>query len=101
MKEGFKPFKQKLRKIHPTLEPLFKKELKNILDTQIIFKVNHSTWVSNMVPVKKNSREVRLCIDFQNLNRDFDKENCLVPPMKQILQLVSGSKIFSLLDEFS
>jgi hypothetical protein len=101
IKEGVKPFQQKLRKIHPTLEPLIQKELKKLLDAQIIFKVCHSTWVSNMVPVRKKSREIRICIDFWNLNRASDKDNYPVPPMEQILQLVSGSEMFSLLDGFS
>jgi hypothetical protein len=56
--------------------------------------------VSNLVPIKKKSGEIILCIDFQNLNRASDKDNYLVPPMEQILQLVSGSEMFSLLDGF-
>jgi hypothetical protein len=43
IKEGVNPFQQKLRKIHPTLEMLIHKELKRLLDAQIIFKVHHST----------------------------------------------------------
>lgn len=42
MKEGVKPFQQKLRKVHPTLEPMILKELKKLLDARIIFKVFHS-----------------------------------------------------------
>ena len=40
-------------------------------------------------------------MDFRNLNRALDKDNYLVPPMEQILQMVSGSELFSLLDGFS
>jgi hypothetical protein len=40
-------------------------------------------------------------VDFRNLNRAFDKDNYLIPPMEQILQLIFGSQMFSLLDEFS
>ena len=39
-------------------------------------------------------------MDFRNLNRTSDKDNYPVPPMEQILQLVSGSELFSLLDGF-
>jgi len=70
------------------------------LDIWIIFKVRHSTWVSNMVYVRKKSREVRICIDFKNLNFALEKDNYLVPPLEQILQLVSRSKLFSRLDDF-
>jgi hypothetical protein len=101
IKEGIKSFQQNLRKIHLTLEPLIQKELKKLLDARIIFKVRHLTWVSNMVPVRKKSGEIRICIDFRNLNRASDKDNYPVPPMEQILQLVSGSELFSLLDGFS
>ena len=38
---------------------------------------------------------------FRNLNRASDKDNYPVPPMEPILQMVSGSELFSLLDGFS
>jgi hypothetical protein len=76
-------------------------ELKKLLDAKIIFQVRHSAWVANLVHVRKNSREIRLCVDFRNLNRDSEKDNYPVPPMEQLLHTVSRSDIFSLLDEFS
>ena len=87
--------------MHPKLEPLIQREVKKLLDARIIFKVRHSEWVSTLVPMRKNSREIRLCIDFRNLNCASDKDNYPVPPMEQLLQMVSGSKLFSLLDGFS
>ena len=98
---GIKPYQQPLRKMHPKLEPLIQSEVKKLLDARIIFKVRHSEWVSNLVPVRNKSGEIRLCMDFKNLNRASDKDNYLVPPMEQILQIVSGSELFSLLDGFS
>ena len=41
------------------------------------------------------------CVDFRNLNCASDKDNYPVPPMEQILKMVSGSELFSLLDGFS
>ena len=46
------------------------------------------------------SGEIRLCVDFQNMNRASNKDNYPVPPMEQIIQMVSGSELFSLLDGF-
>ena len=57
--------------------------------------------VSNLVPIQKKSGEIILCVDFRNLNRASDKDNYPVPPMECILQMVSGSELFSLLDRFS
>jgi hypothetical protein len=76
-------------------------KLKKLLDAKIIFQVRHSAWVVNLVHVRKKSGEIHLCIYFRNLNRALEKENYLVPPMEQLLQTMSGSKIFSLLDGFS
>jgi hypothetical protein len=54
-----------------------------------------------MVPVRKKSGEILLCVDFRNLNRASEKDNYPVPPMEKLLQSVSSSEIFSLLDGFS
>ena len=87
--------------MHPKREPLIQSEVKKMLDAKIIFKVIHSEWVSNLVPVRKKFGEIRLCVDFRNFNHALDKDNYLVPPMEQILQMVSGSQLFYLLDGLS
>ena len=51
--------------------------------------------------MRNKSGEIRLCVNFRNLNRASYKDNYVVPPMEQILQMVSGSELFSLLDGFS
>ena len=70
-------------------------------DAKIIFQVHHSTWVANLVLFRYKSCEIFLCVHFFNLNRAYEKDNHLVPPMDHILQLVLGSIMFSLLDGFS
>lgn len=89
-----------MRKVHPTLEPLIKKELKKLLDSCIIFKVRYCTWVPNLVLVQKKYGEIRLCVDFQNLNRESDKDDYPIPSMEKILRTIFGSKVLSLLDGF-
>ena len=100
LKEDAKRFQQKLRKIHPWLESLVKKELNKLLAAKIIFLVRHTTWVENIVLVRKKSGEIRSCIDFRNLNRASLKDNYSVPSMEQILQSVFGSALLSLLYGF-
>ena len=87
--------------MHPKLEPLIQSEVKKLLDAKIIFKVRHSELVSNLVLVRKKYREIRLCVDFRNLNRVSDNDNYPVPQMEKILQMILGSELFSLLDGFS
>ena len=101
LKEDANHFQQKLRKMHPSLESLVKKELNKLLVAKIIFPVRHTTWVANLILVVKKSGEIRICIDFRNMNRASLKDNYLFPATEQILQSVSRSSTLSLLDGFS
>jgi ribonuclease HI len=101
IKEEHKPFRQKLRRINPKLLPLIEKEIKKMYDAKIIVPLRFSKWVSNLVPTRKKTGEIRLCIDFRNLNKVSLKDNYPFPKMDHILQKVVGSSRISLLDGFS
>ena len=75
LKEEAKPFRKKLRQINPMLLPIMKREVKKLLDAQIIIPLRYSEWVANLVLVRKKSEEIRLCVDFRNLNRSSKKDN--------------------------
>ena len=87
--------------MHPKIEPMIQNEVKKLLDAKIIFRVRHLEWVENLVLIRNKSGEIRLCVEFKNLNHALDKDNYPVPPMEKILQMVSRSELFSLLDGFS
>jgi hypothetical protein len=101
IKEDQKPFKKNMRWINPLLLSLIEKEVKKLFDAKIIVSLRFSKWVANLVPVRKKSGEIRLCVDFQNLNRVSLKDNYPLPKMDYILQKVVGSQKMSMLDGFS
>jgi hypothetical protein len=70
-------------------------KLKKLLDDKIIFQVRHSSWIENLVLVRKTSREISLCVDFRNLNRSPEKDNYHVPLMEKLLRTVSDFDVFS------
>lgn len=88
MKEDVKHVQRKLRKFHPSLEPQIKVELKKLLDSKIILGVRHVAWVANLILIRENNGEIRLYVDFRNLNKSSKKDNYHIPQMEQILQLV-------------
>ena len=59
-----------------------KKELNKLLEAKIIFLVRHTTWVENLVPVRNKSGDIRICIDFRNMNRASLKDNYPIPTME-------------------
>jgi hypothetical protein len=100
LKEEAKLFRQKLRLINPMVLPIMEKEVK-LLDAQIIMTLRYSEWVANLVPVRKKSGEIRLCVDFINLNRSSMKDNYPLSKMEHILQRVTGASRISMIDGFS
>ena len=88
-------------RINPFLMPPIEKEFKRMFDAQIIAPIRYSDWISNLVTTRKKTREIRLCVDFRNLNKVSLKDNYPLPKLDHILQRVVGSSIISLLDGLS
>jgi len=101
IKSNQKPFGQKLRIINPKLLPLIEKEVNRLYKSRIIVPIRFYDWIFNLVPVRKKTGEIRLCIDFRNLNKVSLKDNYLLPKMDHILQRVVGASSMSLLDGYS
>jgi hypothetical protein len=101
LKPGVKPFRQKLRQINPILLPVIEKEVKKILDAKIIVPLRYSDWVANLVPVRKKNGEIRLYVDFLNLNKSSLKDNYPLPKMDHVLEKVVGANRMSMIDGFS
>jgi hypothetical protein len=85
IKEDHKPFKWKSIRINPLLLPLIEKEIKKLFEAKIIVSLRFSKWVENLVPVRKKSGEIKLCVDFRNLNRVYLKDNYPLPKIDHIL----------------
>jgi hypothetical protein len=98
--EGAKPFQQKLRHINPKLAGKIQKELQKMVDAGIIAPIRYSSWMSNLVVVRKKNGDIRLCVDFCNLNQMSLKGNYPLPNMEHLLQRVTGEGMMSMLDGF-
>ena len=94
------PFKQKLRPISPLLLPVIEKEIHKLLKAKIIVPLRYSKWIANLVVVRKKNGEIRLCVDFRNLNKCSKKYNYPLPKMEHLLQKVLGARVMSFLDGF-
>ena len=77
------------------------KEIKKLLQAKIIVPLRYSDWVSNLVLVRKKNGEIRLCVDFRNLNQASLKDNYPLLKMDFVLQKVTGASRLSMVDVFS
>ena len=65
----------------------------------IIEPVNGPTpWVSPLVIVPKLNGEVRICVDMRRVNTAVIRERYPIPTVEEILQDLTGARVFSKLD---
>jgi len=70
-------------------------------ESGIIAPIIFSEWVFNLVPTRKKTGEIILCVDLRNVNKVSLKDNYPLPKMDHILQRVVGASRIFLLDGFS
>ena len=75
--------------------------MNQLYKASITIPIRFSDWISNLVPMRNKTCEIRLCIDFRNLNKVSLKDNYPLPKMDHILQRVVGTSRMSLLDGYS
>ena len=79
-----------------------KENLSNLEKSDVIEKVTHPTeWVSPMVPVVKPKAvplEVRLCVDYRQLNKYLKREIFEIPIFDDVACKFKGAAYFSKLD---
>lgn len=95
---GAQPVKMKARPLNPIQEKSLEKQIKAWLEAKVIEPAN-SPWSAALVPVrKKESAELRWCVDFRALNAATIDDAYQLSRIDTSLQKLAGSKIFSILD---
>lgn len=63
-----------------------------MVTVEFIWKVQYQVWLVNIVPIKIKNREIRVCINFNDLNKACPKDDFLVPHMELLsdVRLVTG-----------
>lgn len=91
------PFKQRYRKIPPSMYDEVKQHLQHLLNANIIRK-SYSPFSSNVVLVRRKDGRLRLCVDYRFLNNRTVKDAYALPRIDDLLEGLSGSKYFTVLD---
>lgn len=98
IKPVFRPFKQRTRPFHPNLCPNIKDEINRLLEAGFIRPCRYADWVSNIVLVEKDSNELRVHIDFWNLNRATFNDEYPMPLADILINNTSSNRFISILD---
>lgn len=93
------PIQQAYRRAPIALEERIHDKLRYLLEMDIIEKVHGpSPWVSPVVPVLKQSGDLRLCVDMRQANQAILRETHPLPVIEELLADVDGAVRFSKLD---
>lgn len=91
------PFKQRHRRIPPSMYDEVKQHLQHLLNANIIRR-SHSPFASNIVLVRRKNGKLRLCVDYRELNLNTIKDSYALPRIEELLDGLSGSRYFTVLD---
>lgn len=93
------PVQQPYRRVPFALEDKIAQKLGSLLDQDIIERVRQpSAWVSPVVPILKDSGEIRLCVDMRRANQAVLRETHPLPLVEELFAGIKGAQRFSKLD---
>ena len=65
--------------MHLKVALLAKDKLEKVLEVKVIYPVDYSEWISNMIKVTKPSSDIKICTNFRDLNKAFPKDDFPFP----------------------
>ena len=98
IKPGYRPFKQAPRRFNPNVLDDIKKETERLLEAKFIRPCRYAEWISNVVPMYKKNRKLRVCIDFRDLNKSTPMDGYPMPIADMLIDAIAGHKVISFMD---
>ncbi|XP_074293723.1 uncharacterized protein LOC141620863 [Silene latifolia] len=98
IKKGTSPKKQPQRRFRPELVPEIEKEVNKLIEVGFIREVKYSTWIANIVPVRKKNGQLRICVDFRDLNDACPKDDFPLPVTELMIHATTGHEALSFMD---
>jgi len=86
---------QKKRKLGEERWLAAKVEAEKLLDAGFIAKAHYTTWLSNVVLVKKANGKWRMCVDYTNLNKACPRDAYPLPNIDRIVDGAASNKVLS------
>ena len=96
-----RPVAQKKRNHGEDKRLATRSEAEKLLKAGFIAEARYSTWLANVVIVKKTSGKWRMCVDYKDLNKACPKDSYPLPNIDRLVDGAAGHKILSFLDAYS
>ncbi|XP_070025772.1 uncharacterized protein [Nicotiana sylvestris] len=98
VKNGARLVKQAQRRFRPDLVPLIEIEVNKLIEVGFIREVKYPTWVSSIVPIRKKNGQIRVRVDFRDLNNTCPKYEFPLPIPELMIDATTGYEAMLLMD---
>ena len=78
-----------------------KEEIQKQLSVRFLSVVEYPEWLANVVPIPKKDSKVKVCVDFQDLNKVNPKDDFLLPYIDILVDSTTDHSMLSFMDGFS
>ena len=94
----FRPVKQQPRRFRPELQDNIIAEVDKLIIAGFIKEVQYARWLANIVPVEKKKGQIRIYVDFRDLNRACPKDDFPIPIAEMVVNSSTGYGVLSFMD---
>ena len=72
--------------------------MNKLIEAGFIREVKYPTWIANIVPVRKKNGQLRVCVDFRDLNDACPKDDFPLPVTELMIDSTTGHEALSFMD---
>lgn len=94
----YQPVKQAPRRCHPELQDDIIAEVSRLITAGFIKEIQYPRWLANIIPVIKKNGQVRVYVDFRDLNRACPKDDFPIPITEMVVDATTGYGALSFMD---
>ena len=76
------------------------KKVNKLFDARFLEVSKYALWVTNIVPILKKDKKVKMCVNYRVLNRASPKDNFSLPHIVTLAGNTTKSSLFSFMDGF-
>ncbi|GAA0159144.1 hypothetical protein LIER_15993 [Lithospermum erythrorhizon] len=98
VKESLKPVKQAQWRFRPELVPSIEADVNKLIEAGFIREVQYPAWLANIVPVRKKNGQIRVFVDFKDLNHVCPKDDFPLPIPELMIDATTGHESLTFMD---
>ncbi|KAL0455858.1 UNVERIFIED_CONTAM: hypothetical protein Slati_0925000 [Sesamum latifolium] len=99
--KGAHPVKQAQHQFRFELVPLIEAEVNKLIEVGFIREVKYPTRISSIISMRKKNGEIRVCVDFRDLNSRCPKDDFPLRIAELMINATTGHEALSFMDESS